>query len=126
MKVSAKLVGQPEKFEKDGKVYPNLAYLTFIPDRKFSKWENIDSWIKWLITYKPDEVKGILELVKAERKMQFNKFAATKDLSMRRTVVLPTEIMLAIKKWYPEIFKEKKQMDMLMRKFKGFTVAEKV
>ena len=107
-------------------VEPQFGVLWFKPDSNFSPWENIDSWMKHFTVLRSEEMKGIIELARAERKMQANKFGSTKDNSLRRTLILPTEISIAIKRYYPNILKDYNSLTKLAKMFRGLSVVEKI
>lgn len=105
---------------------PNITVAFLIPNFKHDMWWNIEEWNRDLIKLRPEEIKGVIALVAEERKLQFNKFASTKDKSFRKTMVLPVELNLAIKRYFPQAYDNETNLNRLARMFPGYCVAEKI
>ncbi len=110
-----------EKAKIDGIVIPIIEL-----GKSGGKWEKIEEIIRDYTKLHPEEMKAQLELIATLRRLQYNKFASSKSNSLRWGISLPTGLLITIKKFYPEVFAEKKEMEKFMRKFRGFTVCQKI
>lgn len=90
------------------------------------KWDKIEELIKDYAKLNPDEMVRQLEAIKYARRVQMNDTASSKAKSLRWGISLPAGLLLLIKKFYPEVFTERREMRKFMRKFRGFTICQKI
>lgn len=91
-------------------------------------WDVIDEIIKWWIGSNPKEWKSHLVEIKDLKETRTNKFASTKDKSLRYVLDIPEKIILILRKLYDnqECPMDKPWMLKFARRYPKFVVAEKV
>jgi hypothetical protein len=78
-----------------------------------------------------DHTKGLIDQNKEMRKIAQNEFSATPTKQMRLGVSLPPRLYHILNKYFKQtlnepLFKDKKQMHEFMRRFRQFTIAERI
>ena len=93
-----------------------------------SMWEVIDEVISWWIKTRPTQWKAHLIEIKDLKETRTNKWASTKDKSLRYVLDIPEKIMLIIRKLYntQECPMDKRWMLKFARRYPSMVVAEKV
>ena len=72
------------------------------------------------------DVKLLKDYGKELKDTNRNKWGETEHGSMRRVAVIPMDVMLAIEKVDPEVFKSKKKLERFLAEFPLFRAADKV
>lgn len=107
-----------------------------LPGDGRDKWDIIGGLISDYTKLHPEEVRDILDTVKA-RKRVYDEARARQGMLMvgssmtRRSragavepaVMLPMELSILIKKHYPEVLSERSEIRMFVKKFPGFALA---
>lgn len=93
-----------------------------------SQWDVIDEVIKIWYTTHPKEWKSHLIEMKDLKETRKNKFASTKDKSLRFILDIPEKVILIIRKLYStdECPMDKRWMLKFARRYPKFVVAERV
>ncbi len=91
-------------------------------------WDVVDEIIKWWIKSNPKEWRAHLIELSDLKKTRKNKFASTKDKSLRYVLDMPEKIILIIRKLYDvnECPMDKKWMLTFAKRYPRFLVAEKL
>lgn len=125
-----KTIHQPGTIKTDKKVKtgkhsyeykrnPNFGILVLKPDLKKNKWDNIEDWIRDLIKLDPEDWKRSLYTIQQARMANKNK-GYSKTKSRQYALIIPKNLELAIKKYYPEIFATNSSVEQFVKKFPGF------
>lgn len=114
---------------RDGKEGKTIGVYKFTPDSHSDKFEMIatlvDDWVKM----HPNDTREILDEVK-RRRNEGNDYGSAegklKSKNFRRGMMLPPGLSILIKKNFPEVFEDKKQMHKFMKRFPGFVTTNKI
>lgn len=111
----------------DSKIYSAADYLVQLRKKK-PMWDVIDEIIRIWIESKPRQWKAHLVQIKAERDTRKNKFASTKDKSLRYMLDIPEKIIMMIRILYTpsEAPMDKEWMKIFAKRYPRFVVAEKL
>lgn len=93
-------------------------------DPKLGKWENIDTFIKQAREVDPKEFDAHQKEIKLLRDTRQNKFASSKDRTLRWGVSLTPTLYYPVNKYYPEVFTEKSENAKFMKRFPQFKICE--
>lgn len=89
-------------------------------------YDNLKALISKYNRQYPGEIQEVVRDNRRSRGWTYNPFAASKSGHLRHALELPEGLHNEIKRSYPLMFKEKKQLHWFMRKFPEFTRADKV
>lgn len=103
---------------------PNFSVVFLKPDPNKGMWENIEQWIGECAKIDPQGFKDCLSVVKELKELYWRQRSKgmNKSGSMQHALTMPHEMQLAIKRYYPEIFRERALLAKFIRKFPGFVV----
>lgn len=91
-------------------------------------WKVIDFIITWWINTKPKEWRAHLVELQDLKETRKNKFASTKDKSLRYVLDIPEKVIMIIRKLYDvnECPMDKKWMLTFAKRYPRFLVAERL
>lgn len=91
-------------------------------------WDVIDEVVKIWYTLHPRKWRAHLIEVEEEKETRKNKWASTKDKSLRYTLDIPEPVIMIIRKLYTpeECSMDKKWMLKFAKRYKKFVVAQSV
>ena len=94
---------------------------------KVDRWAIIDELIRDYTKVHPYEVGAVVEANKMLKSRLFDtKYGKGKETNLRHAMDMPVGLTILLKQNFPDLFSDKKNFHKFCRKYKGFTVPDKI